>query len=315
MITVADVETTGDNCEVDQICELGLVFLDQSPPQGMIRRWPVAGTFDALCGITVPMDPRARATHHIDPTQLAGLLNASETLLLGWQGGAQYLAAHMAEFDAGFLGLALRPLGLSLPPVVCTYRCALHLYPDAPAYGLQVLRYWLDLDVGPLPPGQHQHRALYDALVCAALLRRMLEQRSINELVALTIAPVLLKTCRYEAHRGKPWAEVPVSYLRWMNGKGEKKPGSDSGFDRDTIYTVQYWLASHQLKSEAERVEREERQAAAAEAHRLALAAQAAQHRQQERGDVPDSATESGVDVVSSPHDSAVSANNVGGSG
>lgn len=291
MITVADVETTGDNAESDQICELGLVYLRS------VAGFPMSEFTSVLCGITVPMDPRARASHHIDPADLIGLPSATQHLRMVWRPTAAVLAAHMAEFDAGFLRVALQPvewdLGVQLlPPLVCTYRCARHIWPDAPAYGLQVLRYWLNLNVGPLPPEQHQHRALYDALVCAALLRRELEKHSLEELMFLTHAPILLTTCRYEKHRGELWSQVPAGYLEWILRKGLKQPGSDSGFDEDTIYTVSHWLAVHDGRKREEEQQRAERSAAAAEAHRVALAAQAAQHdveaqvRQEDTGDV-----------------------------
>lgn len=276
MIIVADVETTGDDPTVDQICELAMVRLSNQPlplvaPDGRVvdQPWPVMGSTSALCGVTVPMDPRARASHHIDPADLIGLPPASARLATPWTDGAVALAAHLATFDAGFLQVAAAPA--PLPPLVCTYRCALHLWPEAPAFGLQVLRYWLDLDVGPLPPGQHQHRALYDALVCAALLRRMLGMRTLEQLIALTTAPALLLTCKMGDHRGKPWSEVPRGFLSWVWRKR-------ATFDADVVHTVDHWLTVMETAERQAKLERDARAAAAASAHLVALKAQAAQH-------------------------------------
>lgn len=192
--------------------------------------------------------PQARAVHHISPDDVApGAERCSPTdVVVGDMLRAETpeltYAAHNAAFDRQFL-----PLGR---PFICTLQCAKHLWPEAPAYGNQVLRYWLGCEppadllkerfrdeedmpaVRPLAP----HRALYDAAVTAAVLLRMLGGRSAEELVELTVRPVLLRTCQFNKHRGTPWAEVPRDYLRWI----ARTP--DMMRDPDLAHTVAHYL-------------------------------------------------------------------------
>jgi exodeoxyribonuclease X len=82
---------------------------------------------------------------------------------------------------------------------------------------------------------QPPHRALPDAWVTAHILKRMLIEHSIEDLIELTKKPILSKTCHFGQHRGVPWEKVPKSYLHWMK---KQKPG----FDSDTIFTVDHFL-------------------------------------------------------------------------
>jgi exodeoxyribonuclease X len=119
----------------------------------------------------------------------------------------------------------------------------MHLWPDAPSYKNQVLRYWLGLEVPFLGSALYPHRALYDALVTAALVERMLQTHTVEELLLLTTEPVLLKTIRFGTHRGKLWEEVPDGYLRWILRQGQKKDDADEeGFDLDVIHTARHWI-------------------------------------------------------------------------
>ena len=87
-------------------------------------------------------------------------------------------------------------------------RVAKHLWPDAPGYGNQVLRYWLEL---PVDSDCVPHRALGDAQVTAQLLLKELAlvDGSVERLLELTETPVLLKTVSFGKHRGQLWKDVP----------------------------------------------------------------------------------------------------------
>lgn len=229
LIVVADVETTGAEPPAATVCEVGLVWLQYG--RGGLG-W--MGSASAPCRVVLPMEARARASHHLTPAMLRRARPAGAVLRRHWRPAAMVLVAHNAPFDAGFLQVALRSAGHSLPPlVVDTLRCAKHLWPNAPGYALQVLRYHLGLRVRP-PGYLRPHRALYDALVCAALLRRMLAATSLERLVYLSTAPVLQATVQFGQHRGTPWNEVPWSYLTWMGKVLAKDP---LAFDGDARYT------------------------------------------------------------------------------
>ena len=74
--------------------------------------------------------------------------------------GVDVFVAHKWAFEAQWLEDYLQGR-----PAICTYKAALRLWPEAPGYSNQVLRYWLrPKDLNPAvasPP----HRALPDAYV------------------------------------------------------------------------------------------------------------------------------------------------------
>lgn len=142
------------------------------------------------------------------------------------------LVAHNAEFDKGMVG-AVYP-ALKDKPWICTWRCGMHLWPDAPGHSNQTLRYWLHLSP-VLPGGLYPHRALYDTIVTRSLLDKMLETHTLEQLVDLSTQPVLQKTIRFGKHRGMLWSDVPRDYLQWLVRQD---------MDMDVLHTARHWLRS-----------------------------------------------------------------------
>lgn len=148
--------------------------------------------------------------------------------------GADVLVGHNVEFDVRMLlqsGVEAR----LLPALhLCTWCCARHLWPDAPKYSNQTLRYWKELDVRTDGPS---HRALPDAAVTEALLLLMLNEHTPEHLIHLTTKPVLQSKVGFGKHRGTPWSRVDTGYLRWLLSPNRQPP-----FDDETRYAAQYWL-------------------------------------------------------------------------
>jgi exodeoxyribonuclease X len=244
-IVVLDTETTGDDpANGAEMCELGLVNLrkvgdDTRPASG----WVFGEYAWSFIETTAAMHPAARAAHHIHPDQVKpgapycvprgiaiGQLKAAE------QPGTMLYAAHNAKFDMKFLP----ELSLAF---IDTYQCARHLYPESPKMGNQVLRYHLNAE----PPkemlaGMAPHRALYDAACTGAILLRMLATgRTPANLLQLSQTPVLLATCNFGKHKGQPWAEVPLDYLRWVARENDIYRN-----DSDVRHTVDHYLSPRQ---------------------------------------------------------------------
>ncbi len=232
-IAVADTETTGLG-ETDEVLEIAVVYLDEDGKAAMSH---------TLIRPSVPVNVAARATHHISDEMLLAAPTMAEALAkMPGLLTADVLAAHNAEFDLRMLRQSGVSLKILPPRTICTYRCALHLFPDAPAHGNQVLRYHLGLGApenGDLPT----HRALSDAIVTAKLLIRMLEERSINQLVELTQMPVLLNTVRFGKHAGKLWQDVESDYLQWVLSKND--------FNPDVTHTARHWLTERRKRRAA----------------------------------------------------------------
>lgn len=220
MIAVIDTETTGLDPATASIVELGVVTL------------PGFDSFSCLIKPDHEIEIQARAAHHLsddDVKEGATLKNAMKAARLD---EADFICAHNAAFDSGFLKID--------KPWICTYRCARHLWPDAPSYSNQVLRYWLKIEdqlyngdgrqIMKLPP----HRALPDAWVTSHILYRMLINHSAAELAELTKTLILMKIVGFGVHKGKLWKDVPHSYFAWMLRQKD--------FDADSIYTAKHHL-------------------------------------------------------------------------
>ena len=177
---VFDTETTGlkpDNG--DRVVEIAVVPLRIFDGGRAIGRTDGA---QSLVNPGRPIPPEASAIHHIidEDVENAPDLDTAVDLIL--QGDTvDVCAAHNAKFDRAFLPM------LDGRRWIDTYRCARHLWPDAPKHNNQTLRYYLGID---LPRDVPQHRALPDAIVTAEILSTMLLEQPINELLALTKRPL-----------------------------------------------------------------------------------------------------------------------------
>lgn len=204
VIRVIDFETTGMEPPEAEVCEVGIcdLLLEEkrvTPP----RAW--------MCGVR-SMPPEARAVHHIALSDCAGWDPFDAAAIL--KEPVDAIAAHMAEFELKFLGLAVTP------PLICTYKAALRMWPDAPSHSNGALRYWLQ-DADKIAPDhvmtQPAHRAGPDAYVTAHLLLALFEAGATGrQMVAWTKEPALLPTCPIGKFRGKPWSQVEGGFLDWM---------------------------------------------------------------------------------------------------
>jgi exodeoxyribonuclease X len=225
-IRVIDFETTGmPGDQVRGICEVG--FVD------MTSDWKIGTVQSALVNPGHPIPPVTRAIHHLSDADVADGISptdAAAMLMDGMEPGDVF-AAHNCAFEQAFFGGGDHRW-------ICTMACAKHIFPDAPSFSNQALRYWLNVDADGLdfeasmPP----HRAGPDALVTAFILARLAFAASVDELVRLTTAPVLLRTISFGKHRGMKWADLPSDYLRWIADK------SDLGADEK--HTARHYLGA-----------------------------------------------------------------------
>lgn len=221
-LRVVDFETTGDDPAKDQIIEVGWydVYADGTigaPQQFFVKP-------------TVPISFQARAVHHISDEDVAGGCAQGDIEFRMIEGAPRAFVAHNAKFEQSFVP------SLAAHPWLCTYKCALRLWPGAPRHSNQVLRYWLELDQLPefdsdtaMPP----HRALPDAYTTAFIFRRMLAEEGENRLkrlMAWSKEPGVLPMITFGKHKNSQWTEAPADYLRWIVDK--------SDMDEDVKFTA-----------------------------------------------------------------------------
>lgn len=230
MIAVIDTETTGLDPATASIVELGVVRLLNKEYLTQSQQFE---SFSCLIKPDHEIEIQAMAAHHLTEEDVKDGATLKNALIAARIAEADFVVAHNSAFDSGFVKID--------KPWICTYRCARHLWPDAPSYSNQVLRYWLKMEaelysgdgkqIMKLPP----HRALSDAWVTAHLLYRMLTQYKPEYLVELTNTPILMKgKIAFGKHKGMLWENVPHSYFAWMLRQKD--------FDADSIHTAKHYL-------------------------------------------------------------------------
>lgn len=222
-LRVLDIETTGENPEVDQIIEIGWVDVYADGGMTTPRQMFVKPT--------VPIGVEAMAVHHLTEADVSiGIPQeqVGHVLCSGGERGGNLLAfvAHNAKFEQSFLP------DLANYNFICTYKSALRLWPQAPRHSNQVLRYWLGFEL-PADLSMPPHRAAPDAYCTAHIFAVMLELEGNNRLkrlLAWSKEPGLLPKVNFGKHKGSQWQDIPADYLHWICDK--------SDMDEDVKFTA-----------------------------------------------------------------------------
>src|SRR5579862_8797310 len=181
-IRCIDFESTGLPPDA-AVCEIG--WCDVVTGDGPARiDWIVSLLVDP----GRPMPIEAMAVHHITDADVAGRHDATEIIrrltlvandVIPFGSGIgvrpDIFCAHNAKFERAFFDGDGKPW-------ICTYKCALRVWPESPIHSNQGLRYFLGLNLDPdlaMPP----HRAGPDAYVTAHILQRLLVARPAAELI------------------------------------------------------------------------------------------------------------------------------------
>ena len=191
-----DIETTGTDPSKDAIVEIASVDLQ--------RDHTVANFLETLVRPPLSVPSVASAVHHLID---ADLVNAPpiEQAIERFKNADAYVA-HNCAFERSFLD---RHVGDAI--WVCTYKCALRVWPDLAGHGNQALRYQFGL-VNPLGVDRaklNPHRALSDAIVTAAIFFELTKHAPWPELVRWSSEPALLTYLRFGMHRGERFDATP----------------------------------------------------------------------------------------------------------
>lgn len=224
-IRVVDFETNGiaPPAEVIEVGFSDVVKTDLG--------WHVGRPASRLCGCNGPVTCETRAVHHIAPAELKYCepFYSQPFVVDARTAGAVAIAAHHADFEGKWLGPVLGDM-----PMICTYKGALRVFPDAPAHGNQLLRYWLEEQgLSAVDPviGSPAHRAGPDAFATAHLLAVLLSKASVEDLIAWTKEPAALTRIPIGKQRGAKWADVDGGFLGWMLRQPD--------MDRDLVWNAQ----------------------------------------------------------------------------
>lgn len=222
IVRVIDLETTGLPAPETQVIEIAAVDLIVEPL--CLPRFDRLWGLTSLVKPTIPIPPEASAVHHLIDEDLEQA-NFWADVWPCYVDNVDVFAAHSAKFERYFLSDEMT----HSRPWVCTWKCALRLWPQAPSHSNQALRYWKKPPHLTRTKAALSHRALPDAYVTAHLLAAMLEEATLDSLIAWTAEPALLPRITFGAMRGRPWSEADDGLLHWVLGKD---------FDEDVKFTV-----------------------------------------------------------------------------
>jgi len=231
-VRVIDLETAGNG--PNDVCEIGWQDVVQAPD----GRWGLdaeRGSF--LIDPGRPISPETMAIHHILDRDVIGapLWKQAAASVLQPRQQVAALAAHRAAFERRYC----TPRLCAGAPWICTWKCALRLWPHLPRFSNQMLRYQR-MPVGLVHEiGLPAHRAMPDAYVTAHHLRDMLNEASLEQLLAWSAQPGLLPRVPAGSERGKAWSQVDLQLLQ----------GFLKDRDADIRFTAEMELARREDKS------------------------------------------------------------------
>jgi exodeoxyribonuclease X len=229
-LIVIDTETSDlDPNKGAAILELAWMVIEHDS-----ERWRPVSAYETYIQYSGPINPHAQASHHIKADCLTphrAMLRADAVQkLLNELEPDTFTVAHNSEFDAKFLPEVTNQW-------ICTFKAAKKVWPGAPGYSNQVLRYWLnvnpDLSLAPSVKARAPHQALYDVATTTGILLKMLEQHSPAELYQLCTSPSRLRTIDFGKHKGTPFEQVPKDYLKWL--RDQPQLDADLKFTLDSI--------------------------------------------------------------------------------
>lgn len=234
-IYTIDFETTSPDASEAYAIEVALASPDD---QECYER-----SFIALPeGVTIP--PETSAIHHIIDEDLVGAPDwdavVAELVVSVTQGhqldmGDVVMVAHNADYER----TVLAGTDFDRAQWICTFKCALIAFPDAPSHSNEGLRYWLRLGKrgrsGPIAT----HSALHDCKVTASLFNALYgwfyvslskegvigpgasihsdeaRRAIIERMVAISSEIAQLPRCPIGKERGKRWSEIDEGFLLW----------------------------------------------------------------------------------------------------
>jgi len=239
-ILFLDTETTGNTPGEDRLISVAYKYGDKMVHEMFKPPMPIS--IDAM------------AVHHVTEKMVADkpAFTGSETETeLKELLGSHTLVAHSASFDIAMVEAE----GLKVPQFICTIKVARFLDEKGtvPRFGLQYLRYYLELDIDNVTA----HDAEGDVLVLEAIFNRLFksytkkfkvsEEQAVKEMQEISLQPSLIHRIAFGKHAGKLMsavAQTEPDYLRWLLGKMEEAAHKGTGRfgDEDMIYSIKHFL-------------------------------------------------------------------------
>lgn len=224
-LRVIDFETSGIPNDENEHCVVEAAYVDVCAQEKKTVK-----VFETLVIPENPINIESLAVHHITEKMATehGKRWPIVQEILSEQGNDETIiyVAHNADFEKRFFN----PDGSLW---IDTYKVALNLYQDAPRHTNQVIKYYLGIEDrhDHHPP----HRALPDCVVTAAILLKMAEQKTFNDMVKISKQPPYLTRIAFGKHKGERFEDLPVDYRIWLKKQRDLDEGVKAALDRVAV--------------------------------------------------------------------------------
>ncbi|MCB1081885.1 MAG: DUF3820 family protein [Chlamydiia bacterium] len=141
--------------------------------------------------------------------------------------GDHIVVGHAIPFDLALLNAEAKRIGmqtnLNQQRYIDTLRLA-RLYGESPTNSLESLRKHFNIKA------EGAHRAMSDVVVNIEVFKYLSQKfRTTEEILKRLEKPIALKLMPLGKHKGRPFREVPVEYLRWA---------ANQNFDQDLLFSI-----------------------------------------------------------------------------
>jgi DNA polymerase-3 subunit epsilon len=215
-----DLELTGLNVDTDRIIEVAVAKFTFDE---------VLTTYETLIDPEIVIPEESIAIHHITNEMVQGKPKINEVLpkILSML-DKEIIIGHGIAFDLTVIEKAAARTGKDIrfprEKTIDTLRLA-RLYGESPTNSLEMLRKHFNIEA------EGAHRAMGDVIVNIQVFKHLAKQfRSLKDLFDRLQHPILMKAMPLGKHKGRPFGELPLDYLRWA---------SRQDFDQDLIFSLQ----------------------------------------------------------------------------
>lgn len=214
-----DCEATGLDPAKDKIVEVAIVkfTLDE-----------ILDQYETLIDPEAPIPQVSTDIHNITDCMVAGKPKIADVIqdVVNFIGNG-LIVGHSVSFDIELVANAANAANvrhhLHTLNVLDTLRLA-RLYGDSPSNSLEKLREHFNI------AAEGAHRAMSDVIVNIQVFKHLVKKfMTVEQILERLKKPILLPKMPLGKHKGRPFREIPVEYLRWA---------SHQNFDLDLTFSI-----------------------------------------------------------------------------
>lgn len=184
--------------------------------------------FDKLVKPDCPISKEAFAIHHISAEMVVNKPSIEKILpdFLAFVGN-NLIVGHAVSSDLEMLFRAAErsgtPCNFKQRPFIDTLRLA-RLYGDSPNNSLEKLAQHFNIPADPA------HRALNDVKMNIEVFKHLVARfKTVEQVMEILSKPIKMKYMPLGKHKGRPFSEIPIQYLKWA---------AHMDFDQDLLYSI-----------------------------------------------------------------------------